>query len=243
MDERQDDQYGLSSDQEEALGVLASADPHAGQSKWTIFRQLPPDKRWPYFAQHFLPGILAAGLVLALLVSLVVTRLTRPPDPLISVQGFNMSAHEEGFDRLKQGFMRDRGIKDGRLVDMKATLTLNGQGYDDSAKALTQVTAGQINMVIAPTDLFPTLCRRGLVAKPSQGLKGDDLRRLASQGVLVDSKGRQVSNPSHAMGLDLSRSSRWRQVPDLPDHAILGLSNVADTATYVRAFVDYMDFG
>ncbi len=242
MDERQDDQYGLSSDQEEALGVLASADPHAGQSKWTIFRQLPPDKRWPYFAQHFLPGILAAGLVLALLVSLVVTRLTRPPDPLISVQGFNMSAHEEGFDRLKQGFMRDRGIKDGRLVDMKATLTLNGQGYDDSAKALTQVTAGQINMVIAPTDLFPTLCRRGLVAKPSQGLKDGDLRRLASQGVLVDSKGRQVSNPSHAMGLDLSRSSRWRQMSGLPDHAILGLSNVAETVSYIRAFVDYMDF-
>lgn len=242
MDERQDDQYGLSSDQEEALGVLASADPHAGQSKWTIFRQLPPDKRWPYFAQHFLPGILAAGLVLALLVSLVVTRLTRPPDPLISVQGFNMNAQEAGFDRLKQGFMRDRGIKDGRLVDMEATLTLNDQGYDDSAKALTQVTAGQINMVIAPADLFPTLCKRGLVAKPSQGLKGDDLRRLASQGVLVDSKGRQVSNPSHAMGLDLSRSSRWRQMSGLPDHAILGMSNVADTATYVRAFVDYMDF-
>ena len=242
MDERQDDQYGLSSDQEDALGVLASADPHAGQSKWTIFRQLPPGKRWPYFAQHFLPGILTAGLVLALLVSLVVTRLTRPPDPLISVQGFNMSAQEAGFDRLKQGFMRDRGIKDGRLVVMEATLTLNDQGYDDSAKALTQVTAGQINMVIAPADLFPTLCKRGLVAKPSQGLKGDDLRRLASQGVLVDYKGRQVSNPSHAMGLDLSRSSRWRQVPGLPDHAILGLSNVADTASYVRAFVDYMDF-
>ena len=242
MDERQGDQYGLSSDQEEALGVLASADPHAGQSRWAIFRQLPPAKRWPYFVQHFLPGILAAGLVLALLVSLVVTRLTRPPDPLISVQGFNMSAQEEGFDRLKQGFMRDRGIKDGRLVDMKATLTLNDKGYDDSAKALTQVTAGQINMVIAPTDLFPTLCRRGLVAKPSQGLKDGDLRRLASQGVLVDSKGRQVSNPSHAMGLDLSRSSRWRQMSGLPDHAILGMSNVADTATYVRAFVDYMDF-
>ena len=44
------------------------------------------------------------------------------------------------------------------------------------------------------------------------------------------------------MGLDLSRSSRWRQVPGLPDHAILGLSKVADTITYVRAFVDYMDF-
>lgn len=242
MDEHQSDQYGLNSGQEDALGFLASADPHAGQSKWTIFRQLPPDKRWPYFAQHFLPGILAAGLVLALLVSLVVTRLTRPPDPLISVQGFNMSAQEEGFDRLKQGFMRDRGIKDGRLVDMKATLTLNGQGYDDSAKALTQVTAGQINMVIAPTDLFPTLCRRGLVAKPSQGLKDGDLRRLASQGILVDSRGRQVSNPSHAMGLDLSRSSRWRQVPGLPDHAILGLSNVAETVSYIQAFVDYMDF-
>ena len=242
MDEHQGDRYGLSSDQEDALGVLASADPHAGQSKWTIFRQLPPAKRWPYFAQHFLPGVLAAGLVLALLIGLVVTRLTRPPDPLISVQGFNMSTHEEGFDSLKQGFMRDRGIKDGRLVDMEATLTLNGQGYDDSAKALTRVTAGEINMVIAPAGLFPTLCKRGLVAKPSQGLKGDDLRRLASQGVLVDSKGRQVSNPSHAMGLDLSRSSRWRQMSGLPDHAILGMSNVADTATYVRAFVDYMDF-
>lgn len=243
MDERQGDQYGLSSDQQDALGVLASEDPHAGQSKWTIFRQLPPNERWAYFAQHFLPGILAAALVLALLVGLVVTRLTRPPDPLLSVQGFNMSAHEEGFDRIKQGFMHDQGIKDGRLVDMESTLTLNGQGYDDSAKALTRVTAGQINMVIAPTGLFPTLCKRGLVAKPSQGLKGGDLRRLASQGVLVDSKGRQVSNPSHAMGLDLSRSSRWRQVPGLPDHAILGLSNVADTITYVRAFVDYMDFG
>ncbi|MCX8647817.1 hypothetical protein J3U01_05245 [Bifidobacterium sp. B4107] len=45
MDERQGDQYGLSPDQQDALGVLASEDPHAGQSKWTIFRQLPPNER------------------------------------------------------------------------------------------------------------------------------------------------------------------------------------------------------
>ncbi|MCX8644322.1 hypothetical protein J3T92_05875 [Bifidobacterium sp. B4081] len=87
MDERQSDQYGLSSDQQDALGVLASEDPHAGQSKWTIFRHLPPNERWSYLAQHFLPGILAAGLVLALLVGLVVTRLTRLPDPLLFSSG------------------------------------------------------------------------------------------------------------------------------------------------------------
>ncbi|MCX8644323.1 hypothetical protein J3T92_05880 [Bifidobacterium sp. B4081] len=77
-----------------------------------------------------------------------------------------MSAHEEGFDRIKQGFMRDRGIKDGRLVDMEATLTLNGQGYDDSAKAMTRVTEGQINMVIAPTGLFPICVSAGWWLSP-----------------------------------------------------------------------------
>lgn len=239
---QEDDQYGLSQEQEDALHSLAQTDLYAQQSKWSTFRQLRGRRRWSYFAQHFLPGLAAGLAILAVVVSLVVTRMTKPPDPVLSVQGFNMGAYSSQFDQLKKGFLKERKIDDSRLVDMESTLTLSTGGYDDSPKALTRVAAGEINMVVGRSSIFPTMKKRGYVAKLNQGLPSDKVKQLAAKGILVDEHGRKVDNPSQAAGLDLSRSSVWKGTQGLPDDAILGLSNVAGTKDYVIAFIDYLDF-
>ncbi|MEK0307161.1 hypothetical protein [Bifidobacterium favimelis] len=238
----QGERYGLNQDQEEALDSLAQTNTYAKQSKWTTFRQLPEGKRWPYFAQHFLPGVAAIVILLAVVISLVVTRLNKPPDPVLSVQAFNMSASAGQLDEIKEGFVKDRKLDDARLVDIGATLTLNDNGYDDSVKALAQVTAGEINMVVARRSLYPTLCKRGYVAKADQGVKADRLKALADKGILTDDQGRPTKDLHRAVGLDLSRSAVWSGRPGLPSDAILGLSNVADSKAYVGQFIDYLDF-
>lgn len=239
---QEDDQYGLSQGQEDALHSLAQTDLYARQSKWVTFRQLRGRRKWTYFAQHFLPGLAAGLVILAVVISLVVARMTKPPDPVLSVQGFNMSAYSNQFDQLKTGFLKERKIEDSRLVDMESTLTLSAGGYDDSPKALTRVAAGEINMVVGRSSIFPTMKKRGYVAKLDQGIPSDKVRQLADKGILVNDRGQKVDQPSQAAGLDLSRSSVWRSIPGLPDDAILGLSNVADTKDYVMAFIDYLDF-
>lgn len=237
-----DDLYGLGHEQMNAVKFLGRQDVHTGQSKWATFRQLPRESKWAYFAQYFLPPLIAVIVLLAIVISLVVTRLTRPPDPVMAVQGFNFDSCQSQFDSLKHGFAKYSGISDDRLLDMDATLTVKDSGNDDSMKALTRVTAGEINLVVSPRSSFPLLNKRGYVSEMNRSLKADNIRRLAAEGILVDQHGRAVNDPAKARGLDLSRSSVWRSVPGLPDDAILGLSNVGDSGRYVESFINYLDF-
>ncbi|BDR55254.1 hypothetical protein KIMH_13650 [Bombiscardovia apis] len=122
------EQYGLSGSQEEALSSLAQRNEYAQQSKWRTFRELPAGERWPYFRQHFAIGVMAVLLVVAALVSLVVTRLNQPPTPVLAVQAFNMREYAGELKGLKAGFVQQEGIDDERLIEIDASFTYRWQG-------------------------------------------------------------------------------------------------------------------
>lgn len=235
-----EDDGRLSQEQKDAIGVLASRNVYAKQSKWKTFRELPPHDKWPFFVQHFLLGVAAVVVALVVAVSLLVTFLTKAPDALLSVQGVGMAKYSTSFDELRDGFMRQNDIKDNRLVLIDGSMSISGDGYtDDSAKIMTMVTAGQINVMVSNKHDFATLHERGYISKPDQVLTASQLRDL--KDALVDAHGSPVSDPAKAVGLDLSKSATW-VARGLPRDAILGFSNVQSGTTYPRRFVTYLRF-
>ncbi|MDN6484545.1 hypothetical protein [Bifidobacterium mongoliense] len=230
----------LNERQRDAIHVLASHNAYAAQSKWKTLRELPRKERWPFFVQHFLLATSAILVALIVVISLAVSFLTKPPTPLLAVQGIGMSRYASSLDRLRDGFLRDQGIEDHRLVQVDGTLSIGGDGYaDDSAKVMTMVTAGQINMMAAGRTMFATLDHRGYISKPADVLTAAQLRAVA--GALVDARGHAVADPAHAAGLDLSKSAVWRSA-GLPSDAILGFSNVQSGKVYPQRFVAYLRF-
>lgn len=235
-----DDDDRLSEEQKNAISVLASHNVYAKQSKWKTFRELPAHDRWPFFVQHFLLGTLAVATALAVVISLLVTFLTKAPDPVLSVQAIDMGNDSVAFNKLRDGFLKQEKIKDNRLVHVDGSLSLgDGQSIDDSTKIMTMVTAGQINMMVADKADFATLHQRGYISKPSEVLTSAQLRQVAD--ALVDAHGKAVKDPSVAVGLDLSKSGAWTAL-GLPRDAVIGFSNVQSGKTYPQRFVRYLRF-
>ncbi|MDN6553648.1 MAG: hypothetical protein L0K48_01495 [Bifidobacterium mongoliense] len=83
----------LNERQRDAIDVLASHNAYAAQSKWKTLRELPRKERWPFFVQHFLLATSAILVALIVVISLAVSFLTKPPTPLLAVQGIGMSRY------------------------------------------------------------------------------------------------------------------------------------------------------
>lgn len=249
-------------EQKGSIAALAAENTYAKQSKWRTLRELPAADKWPYFAQHFLIGTVAVVAVIAVVVSLAVTMLTRPPQAELSVAGVGMGEYTAQLDELKRGFVKAEGIDDERLVDVDGSFALadkSGNSYtDDSAKLMTMVSAGDITMIIADKATFAELVHRGLIGKISAAETDTAaLDRLAAAGALVDAKGEPIDTAdvdgtsssgsgsvSKAYGLDLSESSMWTGIKGLPDDAVIGFANVSDPthASRARDLVDYLKF-
>lgn len=232
-------EYRLTDEQREAIATLACANVYAKQSKWKTFRELDRHDKWPFFVQHFLLGTVAAAVALAVVVAVAVTFFTKPPDPLISVQGVDMPGNSAKLDELNAGFRRQAGIADKRLVQIDDSLSISNGYADDSAKIMAMVSAGQINMLFSSTKNFAELVGRGYVAKPAAVLSAQQLAALS--GALVDAHGKPVADPAKAVGLNLSQSRIWAAC-GLPSDAILGFSNVTSGKNYPRRFVKYLRF-
>lgn len=235
----------LTDEQLAAVAALASTNKYAKQSKWTTFKELPREDKWPFFVQHFLLGTVIAAVAVAVVVSLVVTFLTRPPQAELTVAGFGLDDYTSQLDELKSGFVTQRKIDDDRLVQITGTYNIGGNGYtDDSAKVMTMVTAGDINMMIADKDTFAELNARQLVSAMSAAEDTSTLDGFAKSGALVDKQGEPTDDVTQAYGLDLSKSATWTSIAGLPDDMIVGFSNINDgtNRTRAREFVDYLRF-
>lgn len=239
---RASEEYQFTDEQKDAIATLASKNVYTKQSKWKTFRELPTQDKWPFFVQHFLLATVAIIAAIAIVISLVVTYVTKDPDPVLAVQGLGMPKYSKQFTRIKQGFLKQEKIDDERLVDINGDMSIAGDGYtDDSAKIMTMVTAGQINMMFASKMTFTELNTRGYISKPKDVLSAKQLATLETDAVLVDAKGNAVTNAKKAVGLDLSKSKVWK-AQGLPDDAILGFSNVKNGKQYPRDFVAYLKF-
>ena len=235
----------LTAEQQDAVAALAATNVYVKQSKWKTFKELPKDKKWPFFVQHFLLGTVAVVVAIAVVISLVVTIVTRPPEPELTVIGFDMSRYDTQLDKLKAGFVKDRAIDDDRLIDMNGDYSISGDGFsDDSAKVMTMVTAGDINMMIASKDTFAQLNQRGLINTASTVEDSSVMDELANAGVLVDKNGELTDDAAQAYGFALSKSSTWSSIDGLPSDMMIGFSNVTDQTHQQRAkqFIAYLKF-
>lgn len=235
----------LTAEQQDAVAALAATNKYAKQSKWQTFKELPKDEKWPFFVQHFLLGTSAAAIGIVVIVALIVTFLTKPPEPELAIAGFNLNDYSAQLDELQSGFVKQEKIDDDRLVKITGTYNIGGDGYtDDSAKVMTMVTAGDINMMIANKNTFASLVGRGVIGKVNDSETKATLSDLAQSGALIDKKGEPTDDITKAYGLDLSKSKTWTSIDGLPDDAIVGISNVVNDTNKTRAreFIDYLRF-
>ncbi|MCO6559419.1 MAG: hypothetical protein J6575_08490 [Bifidobacterium sp.] len=236
------DSTSLSADQRAAISGLAKDNVYVKQSKWTTFRQLPAGQKGSFFVQHFLLGTVVVIIALVVVISLVVTYLTKPPTPVFTLEAVNMHENSRQISALKDGFVKYDNVKDARLVSFGSDLTIGRNSYaDDSPKIMTQMSAGQINAMISDRKTMATLNKRGLVNKPADVLTAVELKHYLDMGVLVDAKGNPATSAKDAVCFDLSRSETWK-AKGLPSEALFGFANVKNGKDHPRAFVRYLDF-
>lgn len=236
----------LTAEQLDAVAVLATTNKYTKQSKWKTFRELPNDKKWPFFEQHFLLPTVAAIVTAIVVIALTVTYVTRPPDTELSVAGFDLQDYSSQLDKLKAEFVAEQKIDDDRLIGMTGEFSINSNdnGFtDDSAKVMTMVTAGDINIMIAGKGTFAQLVDRGLIGSVSSAEGKRVLGELADSGALVDKRGEPTDDATQAYGLALAQSRTWTS-DGLPDDMVLGFANISEQTHLTRSkqFIEYLKF-
>lgn len=111
---------------------------------------------------------------------------------------------------------------------------------DGSASLTARVSAGQINMIVAETDIFAEVNDRGDITKPAEVMSAADLEQV--KDALVDAKGNPVSDVNDAVGFDLSHSKTWTSMKGLPKEGVYsriqqyhGIQGYADSIRGISA--------
>ena len=160
----------------------------------------------------------------------------------LSLEGVDMAEYSEQIDALGADFVKTQGIEDERLVRTDASIAISENAAQDGSASLTaRVSAGQINMIVAETDIFAEVNDRGDITKPAEVMSAADLEQV--KDALVDAKGNPVSDVNDAVGFDLSHSKTWTSMKGLPkEGVILGFSNITESKDMPIQFVEYLQF-
>ena len=153
-----------------------------------------------------------------------------------------MAEYSEQIDALGADFVKTQGIEDERLVRTDASIAISeNAALDGSASLTARVSAGQINMIVAETDIFAEVNDRGDITKPAEVMSAADLEQV--KDALVDAKDNPVSDVNDAVGFDLSHSKTWTSMKGLPkEGVILGFSNITESKDMPIQFVEYLQF-
>ena len=166
--------------------------------------------------------IAVVGLVLAFVISYV----TKGPEAELSLEGVDMAEYSEQIDALGADFVKTQGIEDERLVRTDASIAISENAAQDGSASLTaRVSAGQINMIVAETDIFAEVNDRGDITKPAEVMSAADLEQV--KDALVDAKGNPVSDVNDAVGFDLSHSKTWTSMKGLPKEGLFSDSAIS----------------
>ncbi|MFT8358112.1 hypothetical protein [Bifidobacterium aquikefiri] len=231
----------LSPEQLNAVAALAKNNQYEHQSSWKTLRELPLKERMTFFVEHFLLATIAIVVALALIITFVVSYVTKPADPDLTVQGFDMSNYASQLTKLSNEFASSEGLSDQHSVDITGDMDiLTNATSDDSAKLLAMVSAGQINVVFGNKANFTSLNKRGLITSVRSVLGESAMKQYAD--AWVNAKGAPTTDPAKVAGLDLSHATKWKSA-GLPSKTYIGFSNVQKSKKYARHFITFLDFG
>ena len=133
---------GLSQEQLDAVADLARTNEYAKQSKWKTLRELPNGEKLPFFVQHFLIATIAIVAAIAVVISLVVFYLTRPPDAKLTVATFGLSNYDEQLQSLRADFAAAHPDQDERIFTVDAFSITDRADTGASASASASASDG-----------------------------------------------------------------------------------------------------
>ena len=234
----------LTPEQREAIDTLSSTPQYQGESKIKIFMKIPAKDKAAYSRTHFLVPLLAAVIVIAL-GTFVIVRLVSPvPRPALYAAAVSGSTPMGGADKLKDDYAK----KLGKDVIIDDYFDMNKDGL---SKLQTMIGNEQIDVVIAPHDVFAKLASFGYfdnlkttlpaaeyakVGKYAMAFHGFDDSRVTDA---IDESG-SGQGKSEPYGLLLEHAPRWDRIEGADDDALVGIAANTQQLDTAKNFIQYL---
>lgn len=238
---KNDDDDMLPKVEQQDIAELAQPDPTRNESKWTIYKNLPSNRKWPYFYRHFFWPIIAAVVVLALIVIFIVNAVTTPKGQGLGVAYLEMKQSTSQMNELQDGFVNDRHV-DPKLVSMQNQFYIDSNNklsaHDSDATLETEISGGTINTMIGAPKIIEQQNKNGFVEPLKNVVSESELKELQNKGAVVElpEGGDGAKVPA---ALDLSKSKVWTTIDGNSSAAQVAFVNVSDMQ-YVHDFVRYL---
>jgi hypothetical protein len=248
---------GLSAEKMAAIADLAASRPHAHQNQFQIYRSLPASEKRDYFIHHFLIWIISIVVIIAMAGSLIHAYVAKPPQPDLQVQAVNLpgegSSVQSAMDQIGRAYRKETKLNEQHAIfranmyfPTAAQQKAQKPTDSDAMKIFTMVSAGDINVVIAPADTVQALSNAGMITPVDRVLTASQRSHLSHfAGSLVkgtmpdpDNTKKKVNT---TMGISLSHSPQWQKVaPPRSRSAVLAFANVSQTRVRARQLVDVL---
>lgn len=234
----------LTQEQREAIDTLASTPQYQGESKIKIFMKIPNKDKATYFREHFLMPVVAAIIVIAMAVFVTVRLVNPNTRPALYAAVVSGSVPMGEADKLKDEYSQKLG-KDVIIDDYF------DMSKDGLSKLQTMIGNEQIDVIIAPHDVFKQLANYGYfdnlqttlpaseystVSKYAMAFHGFDDSNVTDE---IDESG-TGQGKSEPYGLLLEHSPRWDKIADADSNALVGIVANTKQLDTAKNFIQYM---
>lgn len=233
----------LTEEQREAINTLASTPAYANESKLSIFRQLPWNKKLEYFREHFLVPVTAAAIIIALTTFLVVRFVSPDTRPALYAAVVDDALTTTGATNLQNELEEKFGVN----VIIDDYFDMNKDGL---TKLQTMLSNKQIDVIIAPHKVFKQLAGYGYLTNLESTVSKSDNTKLDSATVQLkgfsdaDDDGLDSSGTgkgaAKSYGLKLSDAAGWTSIADSDHDALIGIATGTKNTSTAQRFIDWL---
>ena len=233
----------LTEEQREAINTLASTPAYANESKLSIFRQLPWNKKLEYFREHFLVPVTAAAIIIALTTFLVVRFVSPDTRPALYAAVVDDALTTTGATNLQNELEEKFGVN----VIIDDYFDMNKDGL---TKLQTMLSNKQIDVIIAPHKVFKQLAGYGYLTNLESTVNKSDNTKLDSATVQLkgfsdaDDDGLDSSGTgkgaAKSYGLKLSDAVGWTSIADSDHDALIGIATGTKNTSTAQRFIDWL---
>ena len=233
----------LTKEQREAISTLASAPTYANESKLTIFRKLPWNKKSEYFREHFLMPVAAAAIVMALAAFLIVRFISPDARPALYAAVIDDALPTSEATNLQDKLEDQLGVS--VIIDDYFDMDKDGL-----TKLQTMLSSKQIDVIIAPHKTFRQLAGYGYLTNLGPTISKSDNSKLDGATIQlkgfsdadddgIDSSG-TGKGAARSYGLKLSDATGWTSIADSDRNALIGIATSTRNTNTAQRFIDWL---
>ncbi len=233
----------LTEEQQDAINTLASAPVYAGQSKLAVFRQLPWNRKFEYFREHFLVPLAATAIIISLVSFLAVRYFSPESRPALYAAVVDDALTTSDATDLQAALEEKLG--ESVIIDDYFDMDKDGL-----TKLQTMLSSKQIDVIIAPEETFEQLAGYGYltnlestVSKLSNSKLSDAIVQLKGFSDAdddgIDSSG-TGKGASKSYGLKLSDAAGWTSIADSDHSALIGIATGTKNTGTAQQFINWL---